>query len=116
MSHRSLNLAPRRLKLFRFVIGFLFCASVLCNHSQKACAAGTPGTGNQADSVLNHVASSSPNLNKLPLSFEINAGQTSSEVEFLSRGPGYSLFLTRSGAVIRFSDVAGNLVLGMNQQ
>ena len=32
---------------------------------------------------------------KLPLSFEINRGQTDSRVKFLSRGSGYSLFLTR---------------------
>src|SRR5207302_9333365 len=32
---------------------------------------------------------------KLPLSFEANVGQTSSQVEFLSRGQGYTLFLTR---------------------
>ncbi len=32
---------------------------------------------------------------KLPLSFEANLGQTSSKVKFLSRGQGYTLFLTR---------------------
>jgi hypothetical protein len=33
---------------------------------------------------------------KLPLSFEANAGQTDPKVKFLSRGSGYSLFLTDS--------------------
>jgi Beta-propeller repeat len=37
---------------------------------------------------------------KLPLSFELNAGQTDASVRFLSRGPGYSLFLTRNDAVL----------------
>ena len=37
---------------------------------------------------------------KLPLSFEANHGQTDSKVKFLSRGHGYSLFLTGSEAVI----------------
>src|SRR6266542_1202769 len=37
---------------------------------------------------------------KLPLSFEVNAGQTDSRVKFLARGPGYSLFLTQTGAVM----------------
>jgi hypothetical protein len=37
---------------------------------------------------------------KLPLSFEANHGQTDSEVKFLSRGHGCSLFLTGSEAVI----------------
>src|SRR5208282_5706965 len=37
---------------------------------------------------------------KLPLSFETNIGQTSSAVKFLSRGRGYTLFLTRDEAVL----------------
>jgi hypothetical protein len=37
---------------------------------------------------------------KLPLSFEINRGQADSRVKFLSRGSGYSLFLTRNEAVL----------------
>jgi hypothetical protein len=37
---------------------------------------------------------------KLPLSFEANAGQTSSEVKFLSRGSGYTLFLTRHAEAV----------------
>src|SRR6187431_1797506 len=30
---------------------------------------------------------------RLPLSFELNQGQTDSSVKFLSRGPGYSIFV-----------------------
>jgi hypothetical protein len=37
---------------------------------------------------------------RLPLSFEINKGQTDSQVKFLSRGSGYSLFLTGNEAVL----------------
>ena len=37
---------------------------------------------------------------KLPLSFEINRGQTDPQVKFLSRGNGYSLFLTGNEAVL----------------
>ena len=37
---------------------------------------------------------------KLPLSFEANQGQTDSQVKFLSRGSGYSLFLTSTEAVL----------------
>jgi len=37
---------------------------------------------------------------KLPLSFEANEGQTDQQVKFLSRGPGYGLFLTSSGLVL----------------
>ncbi len=37
---------------------------------------------------------------KLPLSFEANQGQTDPQVKFLSRGNGYSLFLTATEAVL----------------
>ena len=37
---------------------------------------------------------------KLPLSFEANQGQIDSDVKFLSRGSGYSLFLTSNEAVL----------------
>ena len=37
---------------------------------------------------------------KLPLSFEANDGQTDAQVKFLSRGSGYSLFLTDNEAVL----------------
>jgi len=46
------------------------------------------------------------NYGKLPLSFEANQGQVDSEVKFLSRGRGYTLFLTGTEAVLqlRISD------------
>ncbi len=37
---------------------------------------------------------------ELPLSFEINKGQTDQAVKFLSHGPGYDLFLTATEAVL----------------
>jgi hypothetical protein len=40
------------------------------------------------------------NLNKLPLAFERNQGQTDSKVKFLSHGQGYTLFLTSGEAVM----------------
>ena len=40
------------------------------------------------------------NYGKLPLSFEANQGQTDPQVEFLSRGSGYTLFLTGNEAVL----------------
>jgi parallel beta-helix repeat protein len=50
---------------------------------------------------------------KLPLSFEVNTGQTDQSVKFLSRGPGYDLFLTTTDAVLtlRRSDVQERSVL-----
>jgi hypothetical protein len=40
------------------------------------------------------------NFGELPLGFEVNAGQTDEHVHFLSRGPGYTLFLTPGEAVL----------------
>ena len=37
---------------------------------------------------------------KLPLHFELNQGQADPQVKFLARGPGYTLFLTRTEAVL----------------
>ena len=37
---------------------------------------------------------------KLPMTFEANLGQTSSQVRFLSRGKGYTAFLTAGGIVL----------------
>src|ERR1700704_3231031 len=41
------------------------------------------------------------NYGKLPLHFEANQGQTDARVKFLSRGAGYSLFLTSTEAVFK---------------
>jgi len=43
------------------------------------------------------------NYGKLPLSFEENQGQTDEQVGFLSRGGGYTLFLTPDEAVLALS-------------
>ncbi len=50
---------------------------------------------------------------KLPLSFEANQGQTAEEVKFITRGPGYALFLKPDEAVLTMTkptkrEVSGN--------
>ncbi|HUI42984.1 MAG TPA: choice-of-anchor D domain-containing protein [Terriglobia bacterium] len=40
------------------------------------------------------------NYGRLPLSFEANQGQTDPRVDFVARGRGYTLFLTRNQAVV----------------
>jgi hypothetical protein len=44
---------------------------------------------------------------KLPLHFEANQGQTAGQVKFLSRGPGYTLFLTPTEAVLALKQAKG---------
>ena len=39
----------------------------------------------------------------MPLHFEANRGQTDQRADFLSRGPGYTLFLSSNEAVLRLS-------------
>ena len=40
---------------------------------------------------------------RVPLSFELNQGQTDARVKYLARGPGYTVFLTPSEAVLKLS-------------
>ncbi|MEE9204159.1 MAG: hypothetical protein V3U08_04010, partial [Nitrospirales bacterium] len=42
----------------------------------------------------------------LPLSFEPNRGQSDKQVKFLSRGRGYTLFLTKTEAVLALRSAA----------
>lgn len=46
-------------------------------------------------------------LGKLPLSFEANRGQAHKKVDFIARGPGYNLLLTRRGALLNLFQGAG---------
>lgn len=58
-------------------------------------------------------------LGQLPLFFEENTGQTDKQVKFLTRGPGYTMFLTQKEAVIKLQSAEQNakpevLTLQMN--
>jgi len=50
---------------------------------------------------------------KVPLSFEANRGQSDARVDYLSRGKGYTLLLTRGQAVLRLQTAARSSVLLM---
>ena len=70
-------------------------------------------TINQTTRVASPTSSSQPDskaqakildqYGKLPLSFEVNHGQTDGRVKFLSRTGGYTLFLTGDEAVLALS-------------
>src|SRR2546425_98541 len=72
----SKNASRRMLALFPLLVGF-------------ACPAAAA-----ADARV------SETYGKLPLHFEANQGQMHQDVRFLARGPGYSLFLTSTEAVL----------------
>ena len=70
------------------VLMLCLCAGYMLQHGQvsfqpRKADAGVVPAGKPAVSYA-----------KLPLSFEANQGQTDARVKFLSRGPGYTLFLT----------------------
>ena len=67
-----------------------------------------------------HRQRSTESYGKLPLSFEANQGQTDPRVKFLSRGSGYTLFLTGDEAVLalrsRQSSVVSSQKSGVRSQ
>jgi len=64
----------------------------------------------QPSSRVIAAANHSPRINfaKLPMSFEPNLGQSDGQVRFLSRGPGYTLFLAASEAVLSMRSPSKN--------
>jgi hypothetical protein len=59
-----------------------------------------PAAPQPADGALANKPQIAANYARLPLSFETNRGQADKRVRFISRGSGYSLFLTDSAAVL----------------
>ena len=64
-----------------------------------------PGAATQADL--------SAAYGQLPLSFQINKGQTDPRVNFLTQGAGYTAFLTPTGAVMELQQGSGGQVVNM---
>ena len=79
----------------------LGCAVFLCGRGSIATMAGFKPA--LAGKLRPHSSSGNQlteRYGKLPLSFEVNQGQSAREVKFLARGHGYVLFLTRDEAVL----------------
>ncbi len=62
--------------------------------------AGHTGVGSRSAAAVRSGPVLVGDYGKLPLSFEINRGQTDARVKFLARGRGYALFLTGDEAVL----------------
>ncbi|SRR6266513_1759048 len=84
MSHNALIASRGLLALGAFLLGFTFPA------------AAAPAGADLAARV-------SATYGRLPLHFEANQGQTDTGVQFVSRGAGYSLYLTAGDAVLVFA-------------
>jgi hypothetical protein len=87
-SHICWKLIPWQLCFLAF---FLLSVSGLSARERSAL---TPSL-NQTQALARYLA--------LPLYFEANQGQTGPQVHFLSRGSGYSLFLTQRGVVLNLA-------------
>ncbi|HEV2799592.1 MAG TPA: SBBP repeat-containing protein [Pyrinomonadaceae bacterium] len=74
---------------------------------------GTDTVGKSVAEVGRRIPSNvSEAYGKLPLSFEANTGQVAQPVKFLSRGKGYTLFLTGTEAVVALSGQTAKRVEG----
>jgi hypothetical protein len=84
----------------RVSIGVLAAAGLLAATSphlpNRAASRATTASTRVADRARGEFA-------RLPLQFEANTGQTDSRVRFLSRGPGYTMFLGQQEAVVALS-------------
>ncbi len=69
-------------------LAWMILALMVGAASSKAQSTAAP----QANKRLSYV--------KLPLSFEVNRGQSGPQVKFISRGPGYQAFLTANGMTL----------------
>lgn len=82
------GIAKRAMRLFA-----VFAAGCLTISAQS----GSPSTPSAPNKKTQQQWLDS--FSKLPMSFEANQGQTDPQVEFVSRGTGYTLFLTKNEAV-----------------
>jgi hypothetical protein len=76
----------------------VFLAAVLAVNPSSAQRSGDLRTLPRTSAALD--APAQRDFSKLPLTFEGNRGQTDSQVKFLSRGAGYTAFLTAGGMVL----------------
>jgi Chitobiase/beta-hexosaminidase C-terminal domain/Beta-propeller repeat len=81
--------------LIWLTLGMFLTMSMVCR-GQQSPTANKPA----ASEAIKNRATAVANYGNLPLSFVANQGQTDPQVRFLSRGDGYSLFLTDSAAVL----------------
>ena len=100
--------APKRIVVCCGCVGLSFLFIAGFGLLQKVQAAENTLSGDQVSAAPTE---SQPKLvaayGKLPLSFEANQGQVSGAVQFLSRGLGYTLFLTGDEAVLSLGKAAG---------
>ncbi len=78
------------------------CLPVMVTGALLAASTGERSARTQESASNSSKAKAS--MGQTPAYFERNVGQTDSRVKFLSRGPGYSVFLTQDETVMRLKD------------
>ena len=112
---QKIKLIPVLALLWALPVSMLPRVTAMSRASAKAEASPTSSSKQTNKATAELIASD--NFGKLPLSFELNEGQSAEAVQFLSRGKGYTLFLTPSEAVFSLLSTeakATSSVLRMN--
>ncbi len=86
------------MKILLFIAAFLSVA-VMFSSDFSPTLAHSENTPESSEKIVEN-ASIAPKYGAIPLHFEQNVGQTNEQVKFLTRGTGYSLFLTSDEAVL----------------
>jgi archaellum component FlaF (FlaF/FlaG flagellin family) len=89
-----------RIKTLARIFLAVALATTICPAQQAATPAPQRASNSQSARTAN-------NYGKLPLTFEANHGQTDPQVKFLSRGSGYSVFLTNGAMVLSLHQLDG---------
>ena len=88
------------------LLGLIVLQSIACEHMETSSSDATSAGDSRVVRGISETydSASGPQLadvyGNLPMSFEANNGQIDAEVKFLSRGSGYTLFLTPNEAVL----------------
>src|SRR5262245_12143130 len=100
-----INRARNRAAIFTLYVSIstVFIVGVAGSHLSHQRSAARTDSGKTHSSPPSRVTSRRVReaYGKLPMRFEANQGQSGEEARFLSRGAGYSLFLTPNEAVLR---------------
>ncbi|HEY5443727.1 MAG TPA: hypothetical protein VIJ87_04500, partial [Pyrinomonadaceae bacterium] len=95
------------LNKYNFCIEALLCFVLILSLIGIPTTLTTPALANSSRLLPTHrVSQSDPGA--LPLSFELNQGQTNERVRFLARSGGYVLFLTPTEAVMALDNPAAH--------
>jgi hypothetical protein len=93
-------LKMRKKNVLPFIVLFACFMTIACGYLAAGASTTHRGSNRQFKSVKQLI-------HNIPLAFEQNIGQAASEAKYISRGPGYELFLTTDQAVFTFSSIGG---------